>query len=304
MPTHDRHRRRRRRDDDDDDDDGHRERRSRDRRRGDHDRRRRRGQDDDIDEVLDDDKPTLTPAAPGPSTTEAPVTAAHTAGLHADPRRRSRANLPGPKRRAEVVSSSSSDDDDDDNDGDDNDKIADKEEAVAKADAAAAGASKDAGPAAEADGGAGDASSKDGGGHHPAEAAKSEPPAAADAYECQVCGRRVGGGQAGHYQHVRSAFHLTWQLWNSGKFDKWQQAKAKGQEMSAALWKSKDAMYPGPQKHGKDDAKKAKRQKADTPPPPPRAQVDRFDDKGPDPDGDSEALLCKMWLATVRALSK
>ena len=91
--------------------------------------------------------------------------------------------------------------------------------AAAKAEAAA-GDTKDAGTDD------GDAPSKDGGGNHPA--AKSEPAAGHDdktsAYECQVCGRRVGGGQAGHYQHVRSAFHLTWQLWNSGNFKTWQQA--------------------------------------------------------------------------------
>ena len=120
-----------------------------------------------------------------------------------------------------------------------------------------------------------------------------------------MCGRRVGGGQAGHYQHVRSAFHLTWQLWNSGNFKTWQQAKSKGQEMSEALWKSKDANDDNDA--AKKKANKRQKKAKDTPAPPPRAQVDRLDDKGPDPDGDSgsgEALLCKMWLATVRALTK
>ena len=107
MPTHDRHRRRRRRHDD-----HRRERGSRDRRHdGDRDRRRRHNVDEDQDQADDDGKPTLTPAAPpaaaGPSES-ADTAAARYTSLHADPRRRSHANLPGPKRRAEVVPSSSS----------------------------------------------------------------------------------------------------------------------------------------------------------------------------------------------------
>ena len=37
-------------------------------------------------------------------------------------------------------------------------------------------------------------------------------------YNCDVCGRYVGGGAAGRYQHLRSPFHLSCQLWQSGKY--------------------------------------------------------------------------------------
>ena len=56
-------------------------------------------------------------------------------------------------------------------------------------------------------------------------------------FDCAVCGRRVGGGQAGLSQHRRSAHHLAcWVYWSQGQKKPWQDCEADGRNWSRVLW--------------------------------------------------------------------
>lgn len=129
-------------------------------------------------------------------------------------------------------------------------------------------------------------------------------------YNCDVCGRYVGGGAAGRYQHLRSPFHLSCQLWQSGKYQTWNAAKQKAHKMSEELWANKDSLYSGPQ-HGNQGSDKSSKMKQKTAPPVvDRVELDRDRHKKPpdDQDGDGHgpgsgsSLLLQMWQKTVEML--
>lgn len=129
-------------------------------------------------------------------------------------------------------------------------------------------------------------------------------------YNCDVCGRYVGGGAAGRYQHLRSPFHLSYQLWQSGKYQTWNAAKQKAHKMSEELWANKDSLYSGPQ-HGNQGSDKSSKMKQKTAPPVvDRVELDRDRHKKPpdDQDGDGHgpgsgsSLLLQMWQKTVEML--
>ena len=55
-------------------------------------------------------------------------------------------------------------------------------------------------------------------------------------YTCEVCGRHVGGGAAGSYQHKRSAYHLAaWIYWRRSGQKDWQECVADGKAWAAML---------------------------------------------------------------------
>ena len=59
---------------------------------------------------------------------------------------------------------------------------------------------------------------------------------AATAYNCEVCGRHVGGGSAGSYQHKRSAFHLAaWIYWKQSRRKPWSECVTDGNAWSRML---------------------------------------------------------------------
>eukprot|EP00434_Breviolum_minutum_P017317 symbB.v1.2.015286.t1/scaffold1136.1/size135929/14 len=55
-------------------------------------------------------------------------------------------------------------------------------------------------------------------------------------YTCQVCGRQVGGGDAGAYQHKRSAFHLaSWVYWQQNEKKAWKECVTDGARWAKML---------------------------------------------------------------------
>lgn len=126
-------------------------------------------------------------------------------------------------------------------------------------------------------------------------------------YNCSVCGRTVGGGEAGSFQHKRSAYHLSSWVWYKTQAEggkrSWKDCQADGERWANSLWREGKT---GPA----DFADSAKRQAR---PPPIRSDVERKkrDGPGPGPDkgpgsgssaGGSATLLVSMWEATLREL--
>ena len=130
-------------------------------------------------------------------------------------------------------------------------------------------------------------------------------------YTCQVCGRRVGGGEAGSYQHRRSAYHLaSWIYWQRKEKKAWHECTAEGSAWAKMLWDN-DKEGPADADATKDTKKKKKaRAAAPVRADPERKRRDRDPDYGPDgPGGSSGAagskdgsLLLKMWQTTLREL--
>ena len=126
-------------------------------------------------------------------------------------------------------------------------------------------------------------------------------------HQCPVCGRTVGGGEAGSFQHRRSPFPLANWVWNNSKEDcSWQQCLTDGKNWSKLLYQQGST---GP----RSNSEKLPAQKRQSPPPPvradPKRDQDRRRDQGPDPDPDSGAsgsgkssLLLQMWQTTLREL--
>ena len=124
-------------------------------------------------------------------------------------------------------------------------------------------------------------------------------------YTCSVCGRKVGGGESGCFQHKRSPFHLANWVWNNSTDPNcsWQKCLQDGKNWSRLLWE-KGITGPG----SPNDKKRQ------TAPPPIRADPEKDKkgrrDQGPDkdPEGGSSAssgkssLLVEMWQATLREL--
>lgn len=126
-------------------------------------------------------------------------------------------------------------------------------------------------------------------------------------YTCKVCGRVVGGGVAGSWQHRRSAYHLScWIYWNNKEKRAWKLCQDDAQKWSKQLWAKNET---GPE----DDTLLQKPGKKQWSPVPVRSDPDRKrrdkDGQG-DPEPDSGAgsstdnLLVKMWQATVRELGR
>ena len=130
-------------------------------------------------------------------------------------------------------------------------------------------------------------------------------------YTCQVCGRQVGGGDAGAYQHKRSAFHLaSWVYWQQNEKKAWKECVTDG-----ARWAK---MLSEEGKAGPEDSEAvglAKNKMRPGPPPVVRADPHRrqWKDQDPDPEGGSGStssskdgggnLLLQMWQATLKELS-
>lgn len=127
-------------------------------------------------------------------------------------------------------------------------------------------------------------------------------------YGCTICGRNVGGGAAGDWQHRQSPFHLSHCVWNNDKSGQktWQQCQSEGKQWSKQLH---DKQRVGPSgRPGKVD------DKTESSPPPVRADPERKRrdfDKGPGPSGSggggtssSSSTLVQLWQATVRELSR
>ena len=131
-------------------------------------------------------------------------------------------------------------------------------------------------------------------------------------YTCTVCGRQVGGGVAGDFQHRRSQFHLASWVWHNQPSENartWKQCQKDGERWSATLWKEGKT---GPAELSKKAAKQSR-------PPVVRSDPGRNKRDGPGPDngpgsgppgagpgaassGSGGDLLLKMWQATVREL--
>lgn len=129
-------------------------------------------------------------------------------------------------------------------------------------------------------------------------------------YDCSVCGRSVGGGEAGSFQHKRSAYHLSSWVWYKTQAEggkrSWKDCQADGERWANSLWREG--------KTGPAELNSAPRQ---TRPPPIRSDPERKKrdgpgpgpgpDKGPGGSGSSAAgggstLLVQMWEATLREL--
>lgn len=128
-------------------------------------------------------------------------------------------------------------------------------------------------------------------------------------YTCTVCGRQVGGGVAGDFQHRRSQFHLASWVWHTQPSENartWKQCQKDGERWSFTLWKEGKT---GPAELSKKAAKQSR-------PPVDRSDPGRNKRDGPGPDrigspwcrtwrcilGFGGDLLLKMWQATVREL--
>ena len=121
---------------------------------------------------------------------------------------------------------------------------------------------------------------------------------------CHICLKDVGGGEAGRWQHVRSPAHLSYFLWNKNEGKSWYQCKTEGRKWSEQLWLQN-------QKQSSED----KKRRYESPPPVPRADVEKWDKKDPPgggsgdagPSGGSksrnDALILGLWQATLRQLS-
>lgn len=124
-------------------------------------------------------------------------------------------------------------------------------------------------------------------------------------YQCQVCQRKVGGGESGSFQHRRSPFHLACWVWNNSTDPNcsWKKCLQDGKHWSNLLSQKGTT--------GPDSQNEQKRQ---TPPPPIRADPEKDKkggrDQGPDRDpgsgsagsGKSSSLLLQMWETTLREL--
>ena len=131
-------------------------------------------------------------------------------------------------------------------------------------------------------------------------------------YSCEVCGRQVGGGVAGAFQHRKSGYHLAAFLyWKDNEKTPWGECLVEGQKWSTQLWQDKNK--PGP----KDEEVLKKKRNAPVPvrADPERKRRDRREDPGPDggegggsasssKDGSGSGnLLLQMWQATLKELS-
>ena len=132
-------------------------------------------------------------------------------------------------------------------------------------------------------------------------------------YKCEICGRRVGGGAAGQFQHCRSPFHLSCWVYhrNYGHRD-WPFCQQDGDRWSRMLW-HENKTGPSEWPAGQDPRKKKK--EWETPPPPIRADPDKKKWNGPGDDpGDGangpgasssasssrHSLLLHMWQMAIR----
>ena len=131
-------------------------------------------------------------------------------------------------------------------------------------------------------------------------------------YDCRICGRTVGGGEAGSFQHRRSAYHLaSWVYWQNQEARAWKDCLTEGHQWSKTLW-AKNSTGPSDE----DFDPKTKKQKA---PPPIRSDPEmKRRDQGPGPGRDGSGggpdsattsgsskdkpLLLQMWQATLREL--
>ena len=120
--------------------------------------------------------------------------------------------------------------------------------------------------------------------------------------DCTVCGRSVGGGVAGAWQHRRSPYHLAaWVYWSNNETLPWKQCMEEGHKWSKQLGKTNEA---GPEDH------MLKQKHKPSAPVPVRCDPERQrrDKDGSDRDpgsggaGSSDHLLLQMWAATVREL--
>ena len=121
--------------------------------------------------------------------------------------------------------------------------------------------------------------------------------------DCTVCGRSVGGGVAGAWQHRRSPYHLAaWVYWSNNETLPWKQCMEEGHKWSKQLGKTNEA---GPEDH----MLKNQKHKPSAPVPvrcdPERQRRDKDGsdrDPGSGGAGSSDHLLLQMWAATVREL--
>ena len=129
-------------------------------------------------------------------------------------------------------------------------------------------------------------------------------------YDCSICGRSVGGGIAGSWQHRRSGYHLgAYIYWNNREKLPWKHCLDEGQRWSRHIWATGES---GPE----DEALPNKPvQKKEAPVPvrcdPERSRRDK-DDQGDRGDPDTGAgssgssgnsnLLLQMWQTTLKEL--
>ena len=125
-------------------------------------------------------------------------------------------------------------------------------------------------------------------------------------FDCNICGRKVGGGTAGSWQHRRSPYHLaSWVYWNNKQTLPWKKCLEEGARWSKLLW---DTNQSGPE----DDTLPNKPTQKRATPAPVRSDPERLrrdkDDKGdPDPDtgagsSGSNNLLLQLWQTTLKEL--
>ena len=125
-------------------------------------------------------------------------------------------------------------------------------------------------------------------------------------YDCSICGRSVGGGIAGSWQHRRSGYHLgAYIYWNNREKLPWKHCLDEGQRWSRHIWATGES---GPE----DEALPNKPvQKKEAPVPvrcdPERSRRDKDDQGDHDPDtgagssGSSGSnLLLQMWQTTLK----
>ena len=112
---------------------------------------------------------------------------------------------------------------------------------------------------------------------------------------CATCGRSVGGGAAGIYQHARSPYHLACHLWLR-YYGTWPECVTEGQKMSDKAWE--DDQKNGPRRVPKNPKRRNKKAKTGTTPPwtengPAEKGPGGGPDKDPGPDG--SGILVQMW---------
>ena len=128
-------------------------------------------------------------------------------------------------------------------------------------------------------------------------------------FQCQVCGRTVGGGLSGSFQHKRSPYHLScWVYYKTraeGGDRSWKDCQTDGERWSRLLWQEN--------KTGPAELDSVAGTTKQTPPAPIRSDPERKKRDGPGgPDkgpgsgpssaSGSSTLLVEMWQATLREL--
>ena len=124
---------------------------------------------------------------------------------------------------------------------------------------------------------------------------------------CATCGRNVGGGAAGIYQHVRSPYHLACFLWLR-YYGTWDECVTEGQKMSDQAWEDDQRNGPRRVPTNPKRSTKTKKKTGTTPPWTENGPADKKgpgggpdDDKGPGPE-DGFGTLLQMWQMSLQAL--